>query len=179
MDRASLKASSSPRNPPDDLLNLKVRFPVMYINLFSLINKRIDWISSVLGLGDSWRMENLQLKSRTNCRRRCQRVSGLKAVHINDLIRRAQWFWKWLLSFCLQWPVCAHKVQRPSCTSQKKGVAGTVYRAGGGLGVGGGGGGGNVSHTQSTVKCPFNHSQKPPWFICAAAQIYISKHPSY
>lgn len=76
--------------------------------------------------------------------------------------------------------LCVHiKVQRPSCTSQKKGVAGTVYRAGGGLGVGGGGGGGNVSHTQSTVKCPFNHSQKPPWFICAAAQIYISKHPSY
>lgn len=34
-------------------------------------------------------------------------------------------------------------------------------------------------HAQSTVKCPFNHPQKSPRFICAAAQIYISKHPPY
>lgn len=34
-------------------------------------------------------------------------------------------------------------------------------------------------HAQSTVKSPFNHRKKPPQFICAAAQIYISKHPPY
>ncbi len=37
----------------------------------------------------------------------------------------------------------------------------------------------DFSHAQSTVKCAFNHPEKAPWFVCVAAGIYISKHPSY
>lgn len=54
-----------------------------------------------------------------------------------------------------------------------------VQSWGGGLGGVGGEVEDDFSHAQSTMKCPFNHTQKLPWIICAAAEIYISKQPPY